>query len=148
MSSAFGFALLMLLCGGCSPPPPDNHAAAPTDTAAGSVRVSVDTAVTPDFQPAIGLALKDDGRTVTLAPGQVVEVSLMANAKAGEQWVLTDSASAVLARAGSISYADEASGSRFQNFRFRAAAAGRATLGFARRGGASTMPVRYTVVVR
>jgi len=78
------------------------------------------TSRTPDFEPPIGLSLKDDGRTVTLALGQV----------------------------RSISYANEASGSRFQNFRFRAAAAGRATLGFARRGGASTMPVRYTVVGR
>ena len=137
-------SVFALLLAGCTSRTENADTAAP-DTARGSLSVTTDT--TSD-EPPIGLALKDDGRTVTVDVGRFVEVSLMANAKADEQWALTDAAPAVLERAGTISYADESSGKRFQTFRFYAMKAGRGTLVFERNGGAAIAPVRYTIEVR
>jgi inhibitor of cysteine peptidase len=105
----------------------------------------------------LGLALKDDGRTVQLAPGQVVMVSLRANHTTGYRWVLADSARGVLAREGDPSYdADSSSGigaGGFETWRFRAAHPGRGSIVLDYRrpwedGKRPETTVRYVIDVR
>jgi inhibitor of cysteine peptidase len=105
----------------------------------------------------LGLALKDDGRTVRVAPGQVVMVSLKANHTTGYRWVLADSALGVLEREGEpVYYADSTGGvgaGGFENWRFRATRAGSGTLVLEYRrpwekGRAPETSVRYAVEVR
>lgn len=115
------------------------------------------TAAPADTLLPMGLALKDDGRTVQLAPGQVVMVSLRANHTTGDRWVLADSARGVLAREGEPSYdADSTSGvgaGGFETWRFRAAHAGRGAIVLEYRrsweaGKRAETTVRYVIDVR
>ena len=80
----------------------------------------------------MGLALKDDGRTVQLAPGQVVMVSLKSNPTTGYRWVLADSALGVLAREGEPAYYADSTGGvgagGFETWRFRAIHPGRGAI--------------------
>ena len=139
-------ALIALLLAGCSSGTEDERQATPDTTLHGTLTVTADT--TEEIEPAIALRAEDDSRTVDAPVGRFVEVSLMANAKKDEQWSLVDAAPAVFEKAGTISYMDEASGSRFQTFRFRAKTAGQASLSFERKGGDKPGSLHYTIVVR
>ena len=140
----------VLLLGGCGQKGELARSPASTDTVAAP-------APAPSEDLAVGLALKDDGRTVQLAPGQVVMVSLKANHTTGYQWVLADSAHAVLAREGDPTYDVDSTGAvgagGFETWRFRAVQAGTGTIALQyRRLWEPRKPpettVRYTVEVR
>ena len=142
----------LLTATGCRAPADESR----TPTADTTLASAHGANATPEQLP-LGLALKDDGRAVELAPAQVLLVSLPANHSTGYSWVLRDSIGPALASAGATTYdVDSTAGvgsSGFETWRFRGATAGADTIVLDyRRPWEADKPaettVRYSVTVR
>jgi inhibitor of cysteine peptidase len=104
------------------------------------------------------LAASDSGRTVELARGDELVVSLEANPTTGFRWEMADAASSVLVAAGEPSFEPRGATSvvgagGVETWRFRAERAGQGVLRFVYRrpfepGVAPAREVRYEIAVR
>ena len=83
---------------------------------------------------AVVATAKDDGRTLTLTPGQELHVKLQANRSTGYGWKIAVSPAPVLSEEGEPTYKSGATaggavgGGGVETWRFRAAQSGRRTL--------------------